>query len=187
MTQDATNVLVGTDGFVMFGDLATATAPTGDETITELEALGYTEVGYISTDGVTESTSVTTQALNAWQRNARVRTLTTEGSLTFQFTMIETNEASLELYYNQAPAADGSIVDSPGSSAPSRRFVIGVIDGDNFILHYLPNAQVTERGDVQYVNNNAIGRQVTIGANDDASLGGSRKLWFSELAEPVEP
>lgn len=181
MAQNAAAVLVGADGFVLVGDLG-ATAPTAASTLATLLAGGYEEVGYISTDGVTESNTRTTQALNAWQRNARVRTLTTEGSSSFALTMIETNAAAVELYYGVAPDEDGAIVQNPGAASPRKSFIVGVIDGDQRVLHYIPDGQVTERGDVTYVNNAPIGRQITIGANDNATIGGSVKTWFSSLA-----
>lgn len=182
MSQTAENVLVGGDGFVMVGPL-TATAPTGPTTtITALETAGFVEVGYISTEGVTEANSRTSTPVRAWQRNATVRTVTTEGSSTYQFTMIETNEAAIELYYGSTVGSDGSIVRQDGAASPRRSFVIGVIDGDERILHYIPDGQVTERGDVTYVNNNATGRPVTIAANDNSGIGGSVKSWFSQLA-----
>jgi hypothetical protein len=67
-----------------------------------------------------------------------------------------------------------------GTQPDEERWVIDVVDGTDLIRIVVPSGQVTELGDVTYVNGDAIGRPVTITAYPDVTgnkayiyLGGS--------------
>lgn len=182
MANNASEVRVAVDGAVRTAPLGT-TAPTSvDATWT-----GSSDVGYISEEGITESNNITVEKRRAWQRNAVVRTVVTEGETTFQFTMIQTTSATLAEYYGIEVADidtdEGSFVSDPGVEKPRKSYVLDFIDGDELVRKYIPDGQVTETGDVTYVSQDIISYPVTITAYDNGVLGGSVKHFYSALVE----
>lgn len=180
MALDASKVSVAGDGIVAVGPL-TATAPTG------LGALptGFTDLGYISEDGVTESTDQSVEKIKAWQRNAVVRSVVTEGESTFSFTLIETKKETVELAFGVTVDGSGSYVKDAGKERPHRSFIIDVVDGGRQERSYIPDGQVTELGEVARVNGEPVGYEVTITAFNSAALGGSVKVWDSALGAVI--
>lgn len=181
MAQTIDEVRVGVDGVVSSAPLGT-TAPTAvDSTL----ASPWVDLGYVSEDGVTESNTTTSESIRAWQRNAVVRTVITEGETTFAFTLIQTNADTLAEYYGlgsgDVDTDEGSFVSSATISRPRRSYVIDVIDGDELIRKYIPDGQVTEVGEQVFQNGAPIGYEVTITAYDSPDLGGSVKHFFSSL------
>ena len=179
MAKDVDEVIVGVDGVVATGVYGVAVAPIDAET-----PLGvtWTDQGYVTEDGVTESTSQTTEVLRAWQRATRVRTLITEGEVTFQFTLMQTNADTLALYYGGEVDEDGSIIQDPTVERPRIAFCLDIIDGDKIVRKYAPNAQVTEVGDQVAQTGGEVGYDVTVTCSYDEELGGAVQHWFSELA-----
>ena len=184
MANSAEEVRVAVDGVVSSAPLGTTLPTTVDG------ALGgtFTDVGYISEDGVTEANSRTTEQKRAWQKRAVVRTLVTEGETTFQFTMIQTTSKTLSEYYGiplaDINAATGSFVTSNVDEAPRQVYVLDVLDGDDKIRKVIADGQVTERGDIVYVSTDIIQYEVTITAYDNEALGGSVKHFYSALVTP---
>lgn len=176
--KDADEVYVGVDGIVATGVYGTAVAPTDATT-----ALGTTwkDLGYVSEDGVTETTEQSTTPLKAWQRAKTVRTLIEEGSVRYQFVLIQTSADTVAFYYGGSVATDGSIVIDPTRERPKIAFDLDVIDGDNIVRAYAPEAQVIEVGDQVYRNGEPIGYEVTVEAAYNETLGGSVKKWYSAL------
>lgn len=161
---DSENVLVALTGGIV-------TAPTGSTAPTDADtawAGAYVDLGYISEDGITESPSDDTTEIKVWQGGAVVRRLITGSSTTYQFMMVETTAAGLELYHKGSVVTgggggEGSIeVKSP--TTDRRSFGIDVIDGDRLVRLYIPDGEVTERGDVVYKNDEPIGYEVTVTA-----------------------
>jgi hypothetical protein len=176
-------VRVAIDGVVAVGDFGAA-APTS--AISSLTGT-HTDYGYVSEDGVTESTSTTSEKIRAWQKAKVVRTTVTEGTTSYNMVLIQTSAATVAMYYNGTLDADGSIVADPTKDRPLLSLVIDVIDGDEVIRSYAPEAQIMEVGDQVYQNGAAIGYEVTIEAAYNEALGGSVKKWYSTLASPVAP
>lgn len=179
MAKDNTEVRVAVDGVVASG-LTSATAPV-DAAAAFSALTGFTDLGYVSEDGVTEANSQTVEKIKAWQKSAVVRSSVTEGETTYAFTLIQTNADTLAEYYGAAVASDGSIIVDPTRERPHRSYIIDVIDGDELIRTYIPDGQVTEVGDQVYQAGAAIGYQVTITAYDNTTLGGVAKKWYASL------
>lgn len=182
MALDATNVSVAGDGIVAVAPLAT-TGPTGLGVL----PTGFVDLGYISEDGVTESTDQSVEQIKAWQRNAVVRSTVAEGTTTFSFTMIETKAATVELAFGAEVDVDGSYVKNPGKERPRQSFIIDVIDGDRLERQYIPDGQVTELGEITRANGEAVGYEVTITAYDNEGIGGAVKVWDTALGATVTP
>ena len=175
----ASEVRVGVDGVVRVAPLGTA-APT---TISGAWTSSV-DLGYVSEDGLTESNATTTEPIKAWQNGAIVRTVVTEGTTTFQFTLIQTSEETLLEYYGivTADIVSGAFVSNPTAERPHKSYVFDVIDGDSVVRKYIKDGQVTEVGDIVYQNGAAIGFELTVTAYYDATLGGSVKHWYTEIA-----
>lgn len=164
MATTAANVRVGVTGGAFHAPLAT-TIPTN---ATSALNAAFKEVGYISEDGITQAIAADVSDIKAWQNGDVVRKVQTSHDLTFQFSMIETNAESLKIYYGD-PNATISAVQITGDQTVREAWVLEVTDGDNDIRVVLPDAQVTERGDVTYKNDEAIAYDVTITAYPDSN------------------
>jgi hypothetical protein len=149
------------------------TAPTGTTLPTVATStldVAFDAVGYLSEDGITQSIGSDQTEIKAWQNSDIVRKIQTSHDLTYAYTMIETGESTLVEYYGDYTAlADGAVVEITGEQLDHRARVLHVIDGDKKIRIVLPDSQVTERGDVQYVNGDAVGYPVTVTAFPDGN------------------
>lgn len=177
MGKTADEVRVAVDGLVAIG----ATTLTAPSSASSNLPSGWSDLGFISEDGVTETLSQDTQKLKAWQNGATVRTLVTDGEASFKFVLLQTSAETIALYYGGTVGADGSIVSNPAAERPRQSFVIDVIDGDSRIRKYIPIGQVTEVGDLVYKGTEAVGYEVTVVAHYSDSLGGSVKHMHSDL------
>lgn len=176
MATDSSNVRVAVTGEVSVGPTASAAPTTVDSALT-----GFTGLGYVSEDGVTESRERSTTDIKAWQNADTVRTVVTDANLSYTFRLIETTEANLELFYGSAAAA-GSLVVTPATTGGRQSFVIDVEDGTELLRIYIPQGEVSEVGDVVYASGEPIGYEVTIRAYPDTTLGGSAEIFSSALA-----
>lgn len=178
---NSNEVDVAVTGAVAFADTS-ETPPTNAES----PLVGsWRDVGYLSADGVVEARERSTNNIVAWQNSDIVRVVTTEASITVQFTMIQTNPDTLELFYG-APVdpVDGSIEIVPRESGGRRSIVVDYVDGDKYVRLYLPNAEVTEVEGPTLQAGEATGYGVTITGYPE-TVGGSTysaKKWFSDLA-----
>lgn len=176
MTLVSDNVRVAVTGVVAMGPTS-ATAPVDADSATT----GFTDLGYVGEDGVTETRDRSTEKIKAWQNAATVREVVTEGTMTLNCVLIETKKETVELYYGgTVDTADGSIAIVPTSTGGRHSFVVDVIDGDDFIRTYVPTGEVTEVGDQVYANGEPIGYEVTLTCYP-GSAGWSAKKFYSSL------
>lgn len=177
---NSAEVDVAVTGAVAFA-ATTETPPTDAETPLNGD---WRDVGYLSQDGVVEARDRSTNNIVGWQNSDILRVATTESSITVQFTMVQTNLDTLELFYG-APVdpVDGSIEIVPRESGGRRSLVVDYVDGDKFTRLYLPSAEVTEVEGPTLVAGDAVGYGVTV-TGYPASVGESNysaKKWFSDL------
>ncbi|MDH4158651.1 MAG: hypothetical protein OEV62_00155 [Actinomycetota bacterium] len=166
MALTAANVQVGVTGAVYFAPSGTA-VPTNP---TDALNGAFLDVGYISEDGVTTSTSIDVTDLVAWQNADVVRKIQTGHDYTVAWTMLETSENTLELYYgNYTDAGAYGTAEVKGEQGYRGAFVIHVIDDTNLVRIAIPDGQVTEKGDVSIVNGDAISYPITITCYPDTS------------------
>lgn len=175
MALDSDNVRVAVSGAVYVAPTGT-TAPTSSSSA--LDA-GFTDLGYVSADGITESIDRTTSQIRAWQNGSLVREVTSEGTYSVSMTFIETSEAVLELYYG-ATNTSGQFDIDPTSSGGRQSFVIDVVDGSSVERVYIPAGEITSVGERSLASGEAIGYQVTITAYADTDSNTVTK-WFSDL------
>lgn len=179
MALSSDNVRVAVTGKVYVGP-TTADAPTSSASVLDTD---FVEVGYIGESGITESRSRSTTDIKAWQNADVVRTVVTEGKLTFKFVLIETNKTGVELFYGAATAGatstDGRIDVVPTATGGRKSFVFDVEDGAEDLRGYVALGEVTEVGDVVYASGAPIGREVTVTAYPVSGV--SAKVWLTAL------
>lgn len=177
MAKSENEIRVAVDGMVSTAALG-ATAPTSASS-----NLGssWTDTGYLSEDGIDEDNTQDSTKLKAWQNSKTVRTLVTDGETTFKFTMLQSDAETLKLYYGATIDSSGAFVFDPTKERPKFALVLDVLDGDDRIRKYAPEAQVTEVGTVSHKAGEGISYEVTVTAHRNTALGGSVKHWHSDL------
>lgn len=171
--SNAENVLVGVTGAVYVGPTS-STAPTAsDSTLT-----GFTDLGYVSADGLTITPDKSTQSINAWQNADKVREIVTESSLTFEFSLLETTQDAVELYFG-SDIVSGKVAFNPSNTGGRKSFVFDVVDDTKVIRYYLPAAEVMAVSPITVANSEAHAYGVTVTAY--ASAGRSADVFFSEF------
>lgn len=176
----ANAVVVGVTGDVYTAAVGTAT-PT--DTDTALNA-SFLPVGYLSEDGIVTSTSTDITDIKAWQNGTIVRKVQTSHDFTLAFTMLETNEKALTVYYGaytQGPTTASGVVSITGAQGYRGAWIFDVLDSgsttDGQIRIVVPDGQVTEHGDVSYVNGDATMYPVTVTCYPD-STGTKAYIYF---------
>lgn len=159
---DASNVEVAGTGRVLLAPEGTDLPTDGASSLNG----DWTNVGYLSEDGVVETPEADTEEIQAWQNGDIVRTVQTSHTITYQFTMIETNEASLKAYYGHYAGGDVQVT---GQQLPRQSMIIETVDDGRIRRRVIPVAQVTERGEVQLSNSEAAGYDVTLTCYPDDS------------------
>jgi hypothetical protein len=184
MAVDATKVRVAVTGAVNKG-LTSATAPTG----TAATLTGFTELGYVSEDGVTLTLpgSGDSDPIKAWQNGATVRTIRTpnEDNPQYSFVLLETSLPVIELYFNATTsgqtASEGAVAYNASTQRSYFSFVVDVVDGAELVRDYIPRGIVTEVGDQVFANGEPIGYEITIEAEYDTVKTYNLKRWATAL------
>lgn len=164
------NVVAGkpkASGGVLNGPLGT-TLPT--DATTEPDA-AIKALGYISEDGLTESSERTTEKVKAWGGDT-VKVLQTEFAATFSFTFIEVLNADVlkavhgddNVTTTPATASTGTLqsVKVTGEQLDHDVWIFEVKDGDAKIRIVVPDGQVTTVGEVTYNDGSVIAYEVTV-------------------------
>jgi hypothetical protein len=158
----AANVQVGVTGHVYTAPLATALPVTPTATLNA----AFNEVGYINEDGLVTATSTDQNDIKAWQNGDIVRKVQDEHDVTYALSLLETNDQTLEVYYGNYT---NGTVEVRADNETRGEWVFHVVDGGDLIRIVLPDGQVTDRGDIQYVNGNAVMYPIVVTAYPDAS------------------
>ena len=184
MAINGSNVRVGVTGEVNVGPSST-TPPTGT---TGPVPVGMKGLGCVDEKGVTEDPNKSTKEIKIWQNGATVRTLVSDGKLTYKFRLVETTAETVALFYGTTvtqTAADGSYVINPTSTGGRKAFLIDVLDGANVRRIWIPQGEVTDTAALTYASGEEYGYDITISAYFDTGLGGNAKTWDTALKTPA--
>ena len=147
----------------------TATMPTS----TTATLTGFTCLGYISEDGLTNSNSPSSEIIKAWGGDP-VLQIIQDREDTFSFTLMEVLNADvLKLVYgdsNVTESNDAITVSVNGDELGAKAFVFDmVMRGNKAKRIVIPSAFITEVGDITYSDSDAVGYEITIQAQRDAT------------------
>lgn len=166
-----------TTGALCRGDvIAGASVPADiDAAITAIS--GFTSSGYVSEDGATLTTDISTTDLKEWNKNT-VRRLLDSFDGTVSLTLIQLDEEGAKQCFGEdavtvtaATSTKGKRMKiAIGASLPEpQAWALRMKDGDARMLVLIPNGQVTSGVEITFVANDAIKLPVTISANDDGT------------------
>lgn len=160
-------------------------APIGTQLPTSASAQlnsAFKDLGYISEDGFKNSNTATTDSLKAWGGDT-VLNMLTEKPDTFAFKLIEAmNEEVLKAVYgadNVETITVGSGEDAHEEikiSANSDDYadmswvVDMILKGGKLKRIVIPNAKITEVGEITYTDSDAVGYDTTISAVPDSMV-----------------
>ena len=151
-------------------------APIGTSlpTNTTASLSSFTEMGYASEDGVTNTNSPESETIKAWGGDT-VLAVQTSKEDTWQIKLIEVlNEDVLKAVYGSANVtgdlATGLTVEANSDEAEENSWVIDMVMRNNTAKRVvLPKAKITEIGDITYTDNDVTGYEITLTAFPDSS------------------
>lgn len=171
MAQTATNVAAAKPavGGALSVAATTATLPTDATTA----LTGFTGLGYISEDGITESITRESDDIKAFGGDV-VLSSQTEFSNTFQLTLIEVlNVDVLKEVFGASSVtgtlANGITVNVNSAELTERAWVFDLIVRGAVERLVIPNGKITEVGETTYSDSDVIGYDITITAYPDVS------------------
>lgn len=175
MPNNKKNVSLGkpkVDGMVYVANTGT-TLPTDATTpLTEQ----YKNVGFISDDGITNSTDTDTTTVTDAGGNTVINEITSY-SETYQFAMMETQADALGVRFgseNVKTEEEKLTVDHKMPSGESKIYVFEILLTGNKVKRIVvPDGTITEYGDTQYHAGDAILYDVTVGANPSSLINGA--------------
>ena len=173
MANNAGNVQIGKPniaGGVWVGAVG-VTLPTS--ATSAIDTALFACAGYCSEDGVTNSSSISTQDIKAWGGDVVASPLT-EKKDTFKWKMIEAgNGVVLKLVNNDANVSgtivSGITVKVNAQDKIPHSFIIDMQVSANILKRIvIPNGKITAIGDIAYKDGEAVGYEITVTAFPDA-------------------
>lgn len=173
-TGTVTNVSTGkpnTTGAIYYAPLGTA-LPT--DATTSIDTTKYTKLGYSSEDGVKNTNSPESDTIKAWGGDT-VMTLQTEKNDEWGVTLIESlNVDVLKVVYGSGNVsgtiATGVTVEANSDEPEELVWVFDMIMRGGVLKRVvLPDAKVSEIGEIVYKDDELVGYELTMNAMPDAS------------------
>lgn len=171
MAVDIDLIRAYTDGLVAVtanGNIS-ATLPTDASTGIDQ---AFTEVGAISSDGITEATSQDRTDFFIWQGSALARRVPGQATKTLTFAAAETNLTVLGVNYPGSTitqTSEGVSIAEKPAVTDIRNWVLHGIDGNRALRLVAPRGEVTERGDVVWSGENVTVYEWTLSCYVDPS------------------
>ena len=150
----------------------------------------FTGLGYVSSDGLTETIDSSTSKITAWGGDT-IKVVQTEHSVTYKLTLVETgNPDVLKAVFGDsnvnttgASTTKGTLhkvlVNSKVRDAAAWCFEMA--DGDKVVRIFVPNGQITSVGDITYSDEDLIGYEIEIEALPDST--GNKAYKFIDLGD----
>lgn len=158
------------------------TLPTGDPSVA-LNGAVYKELGALTDDGITESTSQDYQDVFMWQGNTLAASLPGEYTKQFSFAALETNAISLGLTFAGSTITQTGYGVSIAEKPPARdirTWVLHGLDGTRIQRIVVPLGQLVERGDVVWSSQGVTAYEYTVKCFVDAA-GNVAYRWYGDV------
>lgn len=170
-TQNVTYGKPKVGGAISVAPLGT-TLPT--DASGDLDA-GFKNLGYISEDGLTNADTRESESIKAWG-NDIVLTTQTDKTDTFTFTLIEAlNVDVLKFYYGEENVTGtletGITVKANSKDLKPVSLVVDMVFQNALKRIVIPQAKITETGEIVYNDTEAVGYETTVQAfnNEDGN------------------
>lgn len=160
-----------TDNVRVYGDITSAvyvgnkgTTPPTDPTAAP--GVGFTELGWLSDDGLTEVRDVSSDQKRAWQGGALVRTVRSSDTRRFKFVAWETTKTTLGLMRpGSTPTTTTGITTTAVKAftgSDQRAWIIDQRDGAINVRKVVANGEVVEVGDIKSSNGDVVAYEMTV-------------------------
>jgi hypothetical protein len=163
MAKDVDEIVVGANGTIWVAPVATAlpTSPTAAPT-------GFTDLGYVSEDGVTATDSKTLEPIPVWQLFYPARRVVTERDFMVAMVLRQWSKATTELAFGGATVTEPSpgvyrLTPPDPAFIDERAMLVDWADGNKHYRLVLPRGMVTENVETQLVRTAASDLPVTFG------------------------
>ena len=173
MAQTVSNVSAAKPkigGAIFIADTS-ATMPTSAATSL---GTGWSALGYVSSDGLTNSNSPNTSGVTAWGGD-EVITLYNEKTDTFNFKLLEVlNVDVLKAVYGESNVSGtlqtGITINANNKEVPAKAYCFDMVMRNGALKRIVvPTANVTSVGDITYKDSDTVAYDTTISAHPDAS------------------
>lgn len=180
MANNVANVSAGkpkVGGAIYYCKGTPSTAPTD----TSSTLTGFTCLGYVSEDGLTNNNTPESDNTKAWGGDT-VLTLQTSKEDTFGFKLLEVLNADvLKLVYGEANVTEASgkiTITANNKELDHGAFVFDMVLNSSKVKRiYVPIATPTKIGEIAYKDSEAVGYDITITASPDSS-GNTHYEWI---------
>jgi hypothetical protein len=147
----------------------TATLPTDATTALS----GFTNLGYISEDGLTQTITRDSEAIKAWGGDTVMTTQTDFGE-EFSFTLLEVLSVDVKkaIYGDDAVTGDlttGITARVNSAELTAHAWIFDMVQNGATVRIVIPNGKVSEVGEITYQDGEPIGYELTVTALPDAS------------------
>lgn len=173
MANTATNVTTGKPavaGAIYVETSSSATLPTDAAT----ELTGFTSLGFVSEDGLTNSNTYDSDTVKEWG-GATVLTLENNFVDTFTFTLIEALNVDVlkEVFGDDnvtGTLAAGITINATPTARNAKKWVIDMVMRNNVLKRItIPVGTISAIADISYKNDEAVGYEVTITCMSDGT------------------
>ena len=185
--NNATNVSAGKPkvGGAIYSAPVGTTLPT---TTSEALDAAFKNLGYVSEDGLTNSTNMEVEKIKAWGGDT-VLVIQKSKDDTFKYKLIEVKSVDVLKYVYGEDNVSGTletgiVVKVNNSDVPERSIVIDMILRDNTAKRIvIPSCKISEVGDINYADEDAIGYETTVDCTPDTE-GNTHYEYIQKNATP---